>query len=904
MVALFVGAVLHVALAGAQPHEVVVFDFERGIDGWWGNAWGGGECRVEPAPEAKFGGGALRVVFEDVRKGANGVSPFFPDDAPWRSWEIRYVSFWVRGSGQPCQVRFAILASGPDGKEISYSRWFTVSGQRWQRVLISTSSFFQRQHIPFSARRVRRMVFGGIGTSRYDVDQVCFHPPTHFLPLLPVGDTGPAPLKPRLEHFPDEAYELCFDPTLFPADEVHVAATVAWPGERAVEFGGYMPGRGAKGEARVKLPGAPARPGQARISLRIQERQGQVMYRGNFTAMIVLPETMARPSRWQLVPQPKQLEFRARYAAPRSIGPIPGVPANVGIEERSLEVVERRWRASADIALPDIAPVRRPEAYVVDIAPDWTVVRGRGQRALHWAVRSASELATAEYLLSGRKRVPSVSINDWPALPVRGVAISLPVSRWGHPNDPPVDPDFFVDFLDRCVAGLKLNLLVLMLDQGMELETHPEVSGPAAWPKETVARIVARMRRAGVEVVPLLNCLGHANWLNASHPELREDGDLYTLCTSHPAMRQVLGDIIDEVVRLLSPRYFHIGMDEVRWKTLKVAPEKRCKLCAGKAKADIFAEQVRMLHDFLAERGVKTMMWGDMLVAAHNGGPPFNVASAIDKIPKDIVICNWSSSIDPLSSWWFRSQGFERVIKSNSRGCNAADAAVVWGNMWGVWDKVPWLVEKPGGYNRYNFLNILVAAQYSWNLYPDVFHGVGLTREFFAERPVALARLGLARVRRAAEFYAWARRSRPEKLGPETAITDTASFGPAEIGGAQGRWLGLITALECTAEQLSVLRERLKAKTAWMGAPAGTVTFHYTDGTQERAILRFGYHFRAAGSEGLPYVYAAVALEDPAGWYAIPIENPRPKRPLKQVTVQADPQAGTLHVGAARLFAE
>ena len=49
---------------------------------------------------------------------------------------------------------------------------------------------------------------------------------------------------------------------------------------------------------------------------------------------------------------------------------------------------------------------------------------------------------------------PAMQVVDWPDLPVRAVSISLPTNRWGHPNDAPVDADFFIDFLRRTISRL------------------------------------------------------------------------------------------------------------------------------------------------------------------------------------------------------------------------------------------------------------------------------------------------------------------------------------------------------------------------------------------------------------------------------------------------------------------
>ncbi|MBC7289188.1 MAG: hypothetical protein H5T86_14350, partial [Armatimonadetes bacterium] len=257
-------------LAAGQPHEVVLFDFDSGIEGWWGNPWGGGKCAVSPAPDPKFGRGALRVSFENVDRGANGVSPYLDVDADWQKQRWDYVSFYVRGPGFPFQVRFAIEAVSPEGEAISYSRYFDVADKRWTRVLIPASSMFRRHDVSFSQARIKRLLFGGAGTGYYDVDAVALQAPTHFLPLSPLIPPGPAPLLPRLEHFPDDSYELCIDPSLFPATDVHVEFQVTWPGEKPLNYATWLKPAQAKSEVRLRLPDSPAVAGDGKLDLTVR----------------------------------------------------------------------------------------------------------------------------------------------------------------------------------------------------------------------------------------------------------------------------------------------------------------------------------------------------------------------------------------------------------------------------------------------------------------------------------------------------------------------------------------------------------------------------------------------------------------------------------------------------------
>ena len=90
----------------------------------------------------------------------------------------------------------------------------------------------------------------------------------------------------------------------------------------------------------------------------------------------------------------------------------------------------------------------------------------------------------------------------------------------------------------------------------------------------------------------------------------------------------------------------------------------KCPRCAGKDKAELFAGEVKKLHDHLAEKKRAMWMWGDRFLdgkatkigkweASENGTHP-----AIDLVPKDIVICDWHYDRAPETPRHFVSKGF------------------------------------------------------------------------------------------------------------------------------------------------------------------------------------------------------------------------------------------------------
>jgi hypothetical protein len=124
----------------------------------------------------------------------------------------------------------------------------------------------------------------------------------------------------------------------------------------------------------------------------------------------------------------------------------------------------------------------------------------------------------------------------------------------------------------------------------------------------------------------------------------------------------VLFDLIDELARAAEAKSFHIGMDEV---FLLADPD--CPRCRGRNPADLFAGEVTLLRDHLKGIGCRTWMWGDRFIdgkttgigeweASTNGTHP-----AIDRVPRDVVMCDWHYENAPQTPQLFAGKGFEVV---------------------------------------------------------------------------------------------------------------------------------------------------------------------------------------------------------------------------------------------------
>jgi hypothetical protein len=253
-------------------------------------------------------------------------------------------------------------------------------------------------------------------------------------------------------------------------------------------------------------------------------------------------------------------------------------------------------------------------------------------------------------------------------LPVRGLHMSAP-----KPDEVPL----MVRFIQDALPKEGVNTLVLEVNYQYRYQRRPEVADSDALSRDDVKQIAAACRKAGVRLIPMINCLGHQSWakttfgLLRSHPEFDETPGKYannegiycrSYCPLHPAVHDVLFDLMDELADVFEADAFHVGMDEVF-----LLGETECPRCKGKLKADLLAGEVRLLHDHLA-RSKRTMwMWGDRFIDGATTGigeweGSFNgTYPAIDQVPNDIVIADWHYEAAVPTAPLFALKGFPVV---------------------------------------------------------------------------------------------------------------------------------------------------------------------------------------------------------------------------------------------------
>lgn len=234
------------------------------------------------------------------------------------------------------------------------------------------------------------------------------------------------------------------------------------------------------------------------------------------------------------------------------------------------------------------------------------------------------------------------------------------------------------------LVPLGFNALVLEVDYRFQFKSHPELE-TSGLNKEQARMLAELCRKHGIRLIPLMNCLGHQSWgprpgaLLKKYPQFDEtpsiphdDEKIYCRewCPSHPDVNKIVFELIDELIDAFEADAFHVGMDEVF-----LIGDKDCPRCKGKDVGELFAKVVNELHDHLVkEKGVEMLMWSDRLLDSKTTGYGRWEASdtgshrAIDRVPKDIIMCDWHYEMPAVYQRMGQQQPFPSVRFFQEKG--------------------------------------------------------------------------------------------------------------------------------------------------------------------------------------------------------------------------------------------
>ncbi len=373
-----------------------------------------------------------------------------------------------------------------------------------------------------------------------------------------------------------------------------------------------------------------------------------------------------------IIPQPQRVEWTAEsfvvssetmIVAPKNPKPLESFAVQLLLDDikartgKTLRMTTTPPKKGTSIVFESLSLGGQfpPEGYRLNVSTNRVTLMGEDERGTLYGVQTLRQLLQT---VNGKLVIPGVRISDYPDQKIRAWHLIAP--RQG-------DGEKFKRLVDM-FALLKYNTLMIEVDGWLKYERHPKIATPDAMSKAEMKELVGYAKQRGFEVIPQVQTFGHFDYVLrheeykhlAENPEAvnRREAPRPAYCPSHPETYKLVFDLFEEVIEVFQPRYFHIGHDEiVEYGRGDMA---LCERCKGTSPHELFASEVIKLHDWLKERGLTTLMWGDQLLAEHNGGPPFNTALATPLLPKDIILCDWryEPRADHPSLRYFKEQGF------------------------------------------------------------------------------------------------------------------------------------------------------------------------------------------------------------------------------------------------------
>jgi hexosaminidase len=241
------------------------------------------------------------------------------------------------------------------------------------------------------------------------------------------------------------------------------------------------------------------------------------------------------------------------------------------------------------------------------------------------------------------------TIRDWPGIANRMAMIYLDANSKG-----------INDLLIPMLGKLKFSS-VLVMSNYVQWDASKGFTHPGGASKAEAKRVADLIRAYGMEPIPLLETLGHTQWLffNNQNKDLAQDPDSkdpFAYDTLNERTYQVLLPILSEIVETFKPKFVHIGHDEVRNRDR--FPARANGIAAGFEK--LFVDDTIKLHDHLKSLNVGTMIWHDVVLSdAYR-------EKILPALPKDIVITNWhyETNNDYPSLRLARDAGFQVIGSS------------------------------------------------------------------------------------------------------------------------------------------------------------------------------------------------------------------------------------------------
>lgn len=232
-------------------------------------------------------------------------------------------------------------------------------------------------------------------------------------------------------------------------------------------------------------------------------------------------------------------------------------------------------------------------------------------------------------------------------LPDFEIRYDRPTTEWRgvHMFVGPQALSFQTALMDRVLLPLRFNKVVLQCER-TAWKALPGIETRTTMSQIELKSLFEAYRERAIEPIPLIQSLGHMEWLFANglnaglalNPEVP-----YTLDVRKVEAREAMLGVWDEAVALLKPKTVHFGLDEFDSRGFPHDPTLATRL---------WNLQVPTLMEWAKRAGVTPMLWGDAMLAPGEGNDSTNAPSAQQarerraSVPKSALIGDWHYTND------------------------------------------------------------------------------------------------------------------------------------------------------------------------------------------------------------------------------------------------------------------
>ncbi|MBW7995891.1 MAG: family 20 glycosylhydrolase [Candidatus Glassbacteria bacterium] len=268
-----------------------------------------------------------------------------------------------------------------------------------------------------------------------------------------------------------------------------------------------------------------------------------------------------------------------------------GARAQVGERGRGPAIVLERVK---DAALGE-------QAYRLTVDSDGITVQAAGEAGLFYGTRTLLQLLKRH---GSSLYVNHLKISDKPDIRKRAAHYDTKHHQ---------DKYEYVQSFIRDLADYKINMLLWEWEDKFEYPSHPVIGAPGAFTKEEMQALTAYARKYHVQIVPLVQGLGHVSftlkWPEFAH--LREiPASNWEYCPLKEGSYELLFELWKDAAEATpGSKYLHIGCDETY--ELGLGVECGCQAEMEKLGKDgLFQKFINRCSEYVLKMGRTPLSWG------------------------------------------------------------------------------------------------------------------------------------------------------------------------------------------------------------------------------------------------------------------------------------------------------